>query len=242
LRLAAEHDEVSFRQLLFGFGNQGPDISEHSAQIAAVGAGQDVDYRHDVVMVDDRRTGGSPQRGQVGKHLGVAPSRLADPRGDDIQGGEGIHGMLRRADVDEVLDALLGVEPVHGLHLAAAAEAQQHRIGHVALGQAKLRGLDAVDGELEPRQVGRLLHPHVGHAGDAAKFLGQPAGNGTVLLLIAADDLDVERRRQTEIDGLTHDVGGQKVESDSGKSAVQPESQAADILLGGPMPRAGERP
>ena len=49
-----------------------------------------------------------------------------------------------RANVDQVLDAQIGVEPVDRLHLAAAADAEQQLIGHVRFRQPDGLGFGAV--------------------------------------------------------------------------------------------------
>ena len=47
---------------------------------------------------------------------------------------------------------------------------------------------------------------------------------------IRADDLNVERRGQTEVEDLIHDVGGQKIKRDAGKFACQLRAQRTNVV------------
>src|SRR5207244_3662346 len=52
-----------------------------------------------------------------------------------------------------------------------------------------------------------------------------------------AFDLDVDRRRQSEVEDLRHDVGGQEVEAQLGELDRQPLPQGPHVIGGGPMVR-----
>src|SRR5437868_11730161 len=57
-------------------------------------------------------------------------------------------------------------------------------------------------------------------------------GNRVVRVQVPADNLNVDRGRQTEVQNLTHDVGRLKEEFRSGKIKRQIFAQLLDILLG----------
>ena len=163
--------------------------------------------------------------GEVGEELAAADARLV--RGDrhGLQIGERIHAVFRRAHVHEVLHADAAIEPVAGLDLRAAAQAEQDRARDVALAQADLRGFRAIDVKGEPLQISRLLHAHIHGAADVSDLLRERGGDAAIVVQVAADDLDVERRGQSEIDRLRDDVRRQEVEDRAGKLLVQAQPQ-----------------
>ena len=63
--------------------------------------------------------------------------------------------------------------------------------------------------------------------------LSRSRGIGVVGLLVVADDLQVDRRRQAEIEDLRNDVGRQERERRAGELLRQYGSQFLDILVGG---------
>ena len=63
-----------------------------------------------------------------------------------------------------------------------------------------------------------------GHLADALQQIG---GIGVIGLLVAADDLHVDRRRQAEIQDLRDDVGGQEGEGGARKFLRQHGAQRA---------------
>ena len=63
--------------------------------------------------------------------------------------------------------------------------------------------------------------------GTCADALEQIGGIGVVGLLVVADDLHVDRRRQAEIEDLRDDVGGQEREGRAGKFLRQDGAQLA---------------
>ena len=75
-----------------------------------------------------------------------------------------------------------------------------------------LVGQRAVDVHVELRIVEHLLDAQIGDAGNRADAFEQIGGVGVVGLLIVADHLDVDRRRQAEIEDLRDDVGRQEGE------------------------------
>ena len=162
-------------------------------------------------MRDDRRDVHARDARQVGQNLRVTRARLVGADRHGVELLHGIHGVFRRADVDEILNADFRINPVGRLHLAAAAQAEQNGIGHVLFRQAQFRRLGTVNGNAELRPVVRLLHAHVHRAGNLFDLLRESHGDGVVGGLVAADDLHVERRGQAEIQRLADDVRRQKI-------------------------------
>src|SRR5258708_5232913 len=70
-------------------------------------------------------------------------------------------------------------------------------------------------------------------AGDVADLFHEIRSDATVVLLITSDDLDIEWRRQAEIQSLTDDVGRQEVKQIAGKLLVQRVAQATNVNFRG---------
>ena len=80
------------------------------------------------------------------------------------------------------------IQPIAGLHLAAAAQTEQNRIGHIFFRKADLRGFGSVDGKFQLRLICRLMDAHVDGAGNLANLLCQMRSQLAVARLIAARD------------------------------------------------------
>ena len=184
IRLAAQHDEAALRQFLLSLFDYRGNVFEHAAQVAAAHASEDVDHRHHVIMGIDRRSARAFEGGQVGKNLGVVFAGPVGAHGDRVERGKRMYIILWRPDVHEVLEVVLRVEPVVGLHLAAPGKGEEHRVGHVALGEVDLRRLRAVDGQVDLGLVGRLLHAHVYGARHAADLLHEPRRDGPAFVAL----------------------------------------------------------
>ena len=81
----------------------------------------------------DRLAVRARKRGHIPQQLLVSASRDAGADRHGVQVRERSHPVLRHTDINEVLNADLCIEPVTGLHLAAAAQAEQDRAGDVPL-------------------------------------------------------------------------------------------------------------
>ena len=66
--------------------------------------------------------------------------------------------------------------------------------------------------------------------GTGADALQKIGGVGVVGLLVVADDLQVDRRRQPEIEDLRNDVGGQEREGRPGEFLRQDGAQLLDVV------------
>src|ERR1700728_88274 len=71
--------------------------------------------------------------------------------------------------------------------------------------------------------------------GDALELRQNAIGEGTAGLDVVAGDLKVDGRGKTEVQDLSDDVGGQKVEGDAWKLARQIRSQRANVFRGRPV-------
>ena len=228
LRLPAQDDGAAAWQFLFRRGDERLDVVEHAAEIAPAHAAEDVDDGHDVVVRNDGQAAAAGERGDIGEHLTAADVAGRGADGDVAERVERIHGVLGRAGVDDVADAVAGIDEIAGVHLRAAAERGEDVVGDVALSQADLGGGGAVHGEAQLRLIRGLLHADIDRAGHLPDALGEPRGDGAIFRRLTSDDLHVKRRGQAEAECLADDVGGEKIERRAGKIAVQPQAQVAD--------------
>ena len=93
-------------------------------------------------------------------------------------------------------------------------------------------GKGAVDVDIDLRIVEHLLDAQIGDAGHLADALQEIGGIGVVGLLVVADDLHVDRRRQAEIEDLRDDVGRQEREGRSREFLRQYGAQRLDEVGG----------
>ena len=166
---------------------------------------------------------------------GLVLAGLAGVQRNGVQRGERIHGVFRNPCIDQILNAVFRVQPVIGLGLAAAGKIQQYRAGHITLGQSDLGCLGAVDGKVQFGLVGRLLDPDIHGARDLADIIRQFSRDLPRFFTVPAHDLNIDRGRQPEIDGLIDDIGRQKIKRRSGKVTSQAGAQPADIVIRGPV-------
>ena len=129
-----------------------------------------------------------------------------------IEIGNGVDAILRHLRNDRIRDAILGIQPEIRLHLAAARKCDQQTVRGVALGQSNVAGERPIDVDVDLRIIEHLLDAQIGDAGDHADTLEQVGGIGVIGLLVVANDLNVDRRRQAEIEYLRNDVGRQERE------------------------------
>ena len=121
------------------------------------------------------------------------------------------HPVLRGLRHQRVLQAVFRIQPEGGRDLAAAGQGQQQVVGHIALGDAQLLGAAAIRVHAHFRQIVRLLDAGIDEARDMPQRFQQLIGHVAVLRA-RADDLDVDGRRDAEVQDLADDVGRQERE------------------------------
>ena len=78
----------------------------------------------------------------------------------------------------------------------------------------------------------RLLHTNIDRAGDASKLLRQRSGDLVIGRQVAAENLNIERRRQSEVNRLRYDVRRQEIELSAREFLVQIEPQLPHVICG----------
>ena len=142
-----------------------------------------------------------------------------------------VHLVLRRLDVDEVRDAVLRVEPVGRRGLAAARQGREGVIGDVATRSARSRARRSACEESS--KVGwpmicwmrtSALPAIVLHARrELASHRRSCCRRSRPLIL------DVDRRRQAEVQDLGRDVARQEAELRAGKAFRQAGAQRLPV-------------
>ncbi len=77
--------------------------------------------------------------------------------------------------------------------------------------KAYLRRPGSVNVNLKPGQVERFLNAQVNRAGDVFEFTHQPLGESPIGAQVLAHHLDIDGRREAEIQNLADHVRGQDV-------------------------------
>ncbi len=138
--------------------------------------------------------------------------------------------VLRSLDADVVIHAVRPVHPEVRSDGRTAAERDEHAAGDVALGEAELRGFDAVDVQLQLGLGDNLVNMHVGRAGYTGDFFREAASDLVIGLRVAADHLKIDGRRKSEIDDLAGDVCRLKEERHVRKVLAQSLAQQNFIV------------
>jgi hypothetical protein len=116
------------------------------------------------------------------------------------------------------------------------AERDEQVSGDVALVVANLIGTLPVHRDEQTRRVERLLDPQVHRARHPAHPVQESLGHRAVARQVVADDLHVERRRESEIEDLADHVDGQEVEGDAREFAAQLRAELPGHPLDRPVP------
>src|SRR5262249_25888714 len=147
---------------------------------------------------------------------------------------QGINTIFRRLHGNAIGDAVLRVEPERGRGLETAAERYQQVLRNIALLQADLLRPDAIDREIQRRRTHQLLHMHIYGAGHVAQTVGD-ALRQEIVLRVLADDLNVDRGGQAEVENLADDVRRLEEELHAREQRRQLLAQLLYVLLGGAM-------
>ena len=142
------------------------------------------------------------------------PESSADPRSESIRYCGVCVATL-------VADAGRRIQPEARRGLAAAAQRDQQVVGDVALREAGLRRARAVDVDCSVGWFATWWTRRSTMPGTRADLRQQLGRERAVRVLVAADDLHVDRRRQAEVQNLADDVGRDERELDARKLAGQ---------------------
>jgi len=151
-----------------------------------------------------------------------------------LQRAQGIVAVLRRLDRDQILDALLQVQPVARRDLAARAERDQRVVRYITLRQPLLAGLGAVDVEPDLLLSDDLRQVHVDGPADARDLVADLQGDGVVRLVVhcRSDNLHVDWGAHPEVQHLVGDVRREEEDGRPGQLEGQPAAQLLHVLRG----------
>src|SRR6185437_6756235 len=144
-----------------------------------------------------------------------------------------IHLVLRRFRYDPVAHAVFWIQPERWRCLKTPAERDKNVPSHVAGVVTGLLRLRPVDIDEKLRLIERLLNAQSGGAGNHLDLLQELLREVAIRLDVPAENLNIDRRREAEVQNLTDQVGGKKVEQRSRKFRGQLAPQFRDVFVEG---------
>ena len=228
--MSKQRDRTAARHVLGGLGDQLLDVRGHRAEIAALRGCVDLHHRLNVILRHHCAGASTFDVGDAAENR-----RRLGLRGRDrqrLQLVQRVHFILRRLHHDGVRNAVLGTEEEGRRHLRATGEIDDHAVRHVARGHADILRARPVDIDIEAGTVGGLLNPRVGDTRDQTNAAQQLVGILEIGIRIGATDLQIDRRRRSEIQDLADDVGGQERKRHAGECARQPFPQFFHVIGG----------
>src|SRR5438270_2980040 len=179
-------------------------------------------------MIGDDGTSLMRQVRQVAQDLRLAITDSGE-YGRVLDGIDGIENVLRGLCCNQVRDTHLGVHPEVRRDLCAGTQRDIEIVGDIELGQAELGCLGAIYVEVQIRAVQDLMDVGI----DNSRDTGDPALNLSgerEIRGVESLNLDVNRRRQSEIQNLTHDVGRLEIEGQVREGLRQLLAHLRDIF------------
>ena len=125
---------------------------------------------------------------------------------------------------DRVGHAVCVVEPEIRLDLSAAGQRDEQAVRDVALTEPHLVCEGTVDRDIDLRIAVGLLDTRIGDPGHLANSFEELARVGVIGILVRSRHLQIDRRRQPEIEDLRDDVGRQEREGRAGKLSAAARS------------------
>lgn len=217
---------------------RGLDLPRHRADVPALDAGEDVDDPGDVHVVHFRRGRGALEGRDVPEEnrLGLRVAR----DGDVLQGLERLDVLLAVLGPDEIMVAVFVVDPEGGIEVDARVQAGDHVLHDVCLGEAQVGRLDPVHFECDLRIVELLLDADVDGARHALYDLRDLERDVMGDLEPVSFDLDVDGRREPEVESGRHEAPGVERELEAGEALPQAPPEQRLVVLRGFRPVLGE--
>ena len=224
--LAAHRYIGAPRHVLAGCLEDALEVARDGAEIAALNGSKNVDHGLDVVVGDHA----GAWSGRYGREPAEVLRRFCIHRRDRQidQVRNGVDAILRHLRNDRIRDAIAGIQPEIRLYLAAARKCDQQAVRGVALSEANIASERPINVDIDLRVIKNLLDAQIGDAGDKADALEQVGSIGVIGFLIVANDLNIDWRRQAEVEYLRDDVGRQERECCTRELLRQPGAQLLD--------------
>src|SRR6478672_10707468 len=137
--------------------------------------------------------------------------------------------MLWGLDRDRVVDPVFRIGPKVGCHLEARAERDKQAVGDIALSKAELLGAGPIDFYAQLWCVRYLMQADVNRARNLLHPPLDLTRDCIVRLVGKTGDLNVDWRRQTEIQNLADDVRRLEIETQLRKTLRESFPQALHI-------------
>jgi hypothetical protein len=233
--LAAQREERAARERGRIFRDHFLHVAAHRAEIAILRRAVNVDHAADVVLRGALHLVRAIEAGDISEDL--RRLAVAGHHRDVLDVVQRLHPVLRHLGHEVVVYAVLPIQEEHRRHLHAAAERIQYVARHLVLGEAGLQRLRAVHLDIEGGVIHRLLDPEIGQAGDLPEIGQHLRGDLVARIHVAALELDIDRRRDAEVQDLGDHIRRQEIEGGVWKLVHQLLAQDALVLRGRAMLR-----
>src|ERR1700730_9389236 len=161
-------------------------------QIFAVDVTVNVNYRSDVVMINDRERVAAGNRGDICENLTLSS---AAKDWQVPQSVERIHVRLRHLSVNLIAHPVCRIDPkVQGILLRSGQRAE-NRVCYGLRVNAKDRCLGAVHVNVQLRRIIRLLDPKIHRSRDLTNLVHEIVRELEVSLLIGPNNLNIDGGR-----------------------------------------------
>src|SRR5476649_1093192 len=137
--------------------------------------------------------------------------------------------VLRYFSHQRITHAVLRIEPEVRRGLRAARQRDQQVLRNIALREAGLHRLGPVYVDVDRGFVAGLLNTCIDQATNGPQLRQQVVRHYAVLVELVADDLDVDRSREAEVQDLADDIRREECEGGAGKRRGQTIAQSRDV-------------
>ena len=185
-----------------------PTSLDKRSQVLAFGGNIDVDHAEELVVidlgwrVDHLDVGHVFQHGRIGVVGSVQRNLL------EVLHGHRANLLIGVLHGEEVVVAVVRIDPVTGSDHAVGGERGDHVVYHIAGSQPQPRRHLTSHVELQAGIIQVLRNQHIAHVVHGSQLPGHFAGHGISGMLIVAADLDVDGRRHALIDHRIHQAAG----------------------------------
>src|SRR6476619_3279830 len=143
--------------------------------------------------------------------------------------------MLRGLDRYRIVDPVFRIGPKVGCHLEAGAERDKQAVGDIALSKAELLGAGPIDFYAQLWCVRHLMQADVNRARNLLHPPLDLTRDCIVRLVGKTGDLNVDWRRQTEIQNLADDIRRLEVETQLREALREFPTQRLHVIRSRPV-------
>ena len=203
------------------------DLALDGTQVAVLYIRVNVEHRLNVAMISDHGLNRVGHRSEIAEQLRLAAILHRNRRITNLF--HGIQSDLRSLRGDQVRGSHLRVEVEVRLHLRTRRQGDEHAVGNVLRGEAELGGPRPIDVVVQIGTVHHLMHMRIHHTRNPSDFLPDLSSHVEVPGVVTGH-LNVDRRRQPEVQDLRHNVRWLEIKQQRRKRTRQPLPQLRNIF------------